>query len=160
MYSALLAETDGPEFSRRMLGNNDFDKPYGSAPTTIGGRDGYGWVGLFDGHEHGVLLIPSDCLVVIHLANSEVAPGSQIAEAVAQMAYELPVPVRDEARPIPLEPEPFTSLAGRWVMTPTDLEQEDRPQSTAYITTTAASTMLVLERGGESLHYRRVVAEG
>jgi len=208
LYSALLAERFGPELSRRMLGNNDFDKPYGFAPTTIAGRDAYGWVGLFDGHEHGVLLIPSDGLVVIHLANSEVAPGSQIAEAVAKMAYQIPVPVRDEARPVPLEPEPFAALAGRWVMTPNDLEQvavdadaetlralravetqfvvgeglrlrihgrpdkrmhptaprkfffKDRPQSTAYITTTAASTMLVLERGGGSLHYRRVAAEG
>lgn len=208
LYSALLNETYGPELSRRMLGNNDFDRPYGFAPTTIAGRDAYGWVGLFDGHEHGVLLIPADGLVVIHLANSEVAPGSLIAEAVAQMAYEIPVPVRDEARPIPLEPEPFATLAGQWVMTPTDLEQvavdadaetlealraietqfvegeglrlridgrpdkrmhpiaprkfffKDRPQSTAYITTTAASTMLVLERGGGSLHYRRVLAEG
>lgn len=208
LYSALLEETYGPELSRRMLGNNDLDKPYGFAPTTIGGRDAYGWVGLFDGHEHGVLLIPSDGLVVIHLANSEVAPGSQIAEAVAQLAYEIPVPVREEARPVPLEPERFTALAGRWVITPSDLEQiavdadaetlaalraietsfvegeglrlhihgrpdkrmhptaprkfffKDRPQSTAYITTTAASTMLVLERGGGSLHYRRVAAEG
>ncbi len=208
LYSALLEETYGAELSRRMLGNNDLGKPYGFAPTTVAGRDAYGWVGLFDGHEHGVLLLPSDNLVVIHLANSEVAPGSQIAEAVAQMAYELPVPVRDEARPVPLEPERFAALAGRWVMTPSDLEQiavdadaetlaamraietsfvegeglrlhihgrpdkrmhptaprkfffKDRPQSTAYITTTAASTMLVLERGGGSLHYRRVAAEG
>lgn len=208
LYSALLNETYGPELSRRMLGNNDLDKPYGFAPTTVAGRDAYGWVGLFDGHEHGVLLIPSDGLVVLHLANSEVAPGSQIAEAVAQLAYELPVPIRDEARPVPLEPEPFAAFAGRWVMTASDLEQiavdadadtlealraidtefvegeglrlsihgrpdkrmhptaprnfffKDRPQSTAYITTAGASTMLVLERGGGSLHYRRVPTEG
>ncbi|MGH1348176.1 MAG: serine hydrolase domain-containing protein [Nannocystales bacterium] len=207
LYAALLNETYGAELSRRMFGNNDLDKPYGFAPTTIAGRDAYGWVGLFDGHEHGVLLIPSDGLVVIHLANSEVAPGSQIAEAVAQMAYEFPVPVRDEARPVPLDPEPFAAFAGQWVMTPSDLRHveltadaetlstlrvvdtefvqgeglrlhiqgrqsrrmhptaprkfffKDRPQSTAYITTTAASTMLVLERGGGSLHYRRVAAQ-
>ncbi|MBV1861738.1 MAG: hypothetical protein KUG77_25180, partial [Nannocystaceae bacterium] len=105
------------------------------------------------------------------------------------------------------EPGRFTALAGRWVMTPRDLQElhatanadtlavmraietrfvegeglrlrihgrpdkrmhptaprkfffKDRPQSTAYITTTAASAMLVLERGGGSLHYRRVPEE-
>lgn len=208
LYSAILAETSGSELSRRMLGDNAVGRPYGFAPTTIAGRDAYGWVGLFDGHEHAVLLIPSDGVVVIHLANSEVAPGSEIAEAVAQMAYELPVPAREETRPVPLEPEPFAALAGHWAMTATDLEQvavdadadtlealrtietrfvegeglrlhiegrpdkrmhpsaprkfffKDRPQSTAYITTTADSSMLVLERGGGALHYRRVAAQG
>jgi hypothetical protein len=33
---------------------------------------------------------------------------------------------------------------------------KDRPQSTARIATSAGATMLVLERGGGALHYRRV----
>lgn len=203
LYAAMLGEHFGPALSRRALGDNDLGRPYGFAVTTVAGRDAYGWVGRFDGHDHGVLLIPEDGLVVLHLANTEVAPGSDIAEAVAAMAYDLPVSTREEARPVPLDPAPLAAYAGRWVLRPSDLDRvldaadedtaaslravetafapgeglrlhilgrptkrmhptgprtfffKDRPQSTARIATSAGATMLVLERGGGALHYRR-----
>ncbi len=208
LYSALLQEQFGTELSRRMLGDNDLQRSYGFASTTVGGRDALAWIGRFDGHEHGVVLVPEDGLVVLHLANSEVAPGSMIAEAVAQLAYDLPVPTREEARSVPLDPSGLARHAGTWVLQPSDLAFvednvdpdtaralksietrfvqdeglrlhiggrpvkrmhatsprtfffKDRPQSTAYLTTAADKPMLVLERGGGSLHYRWVEAPG
>ncbi len=111
-----------------------------------------------------------DDLVVIHLAKSEGAPESQIAEAVAQLAYERPAPetlaamraietsfVEGEGLRLHIHGRPDKRMHPT---APRKFFFKDRPQSTAYITTTAASTMLVLERGGGSLRYRRVATEG
>jgi CubicO group peptidase (beta-lactamase class C family) len=204
LYAAMLGEHFGTRLSRSIWGDNALGQPYGFVPRLVGGREAYAWIGRFDGHEHGVFVVPEDDLVVLHLANSEVAPGSDIAEAVASMAYGLPVTVREEARPVPLDPAPLAAYAGRWVLRPSDLafvEEtadedtlaalrsvettfqdaqgltlhihgrpakrmhptaprsfffKDRPQSTARIAGTTDAPLLVLERGGGALHYRRV----
>ncbi len=202
LYTAMLGEHFGSRLTRSQWGNNDLGRPYGFVPTSVGGREAFAWVGRFDGHEHGVIVVPEDDLVVLHLANSEVALGSEIAEAVATMAYDLSVQVREEARPVPLDVAPLARYARTWVLRPSDLvlveetadedtlaalravetrfveEQglslhihgrpakrmhptaprrfffKDRPQSTAHIAGTADAPVLVLERGGGSLHYR------
>lgn len=204
LYAAMLGEHFDVRLSRSVWGDNALGQPYGFVPRLVGGREAYAWIGRFDGHEHGVFVVPEDDLVVLHLANSEVAPGSDIAEAVASMAYDLPVSVREEARPVPLDPTPLAVFAGRWVLRPSDLafvEEtadedtlaalrsvettfegasgltlhidgrpakrmhptaprsfffKDRPQSTARIAGTNDAPLLVLERGGGALHYRRV----
>ena len=204
LYAAMLGEHFGVRLSRSIWGDNALGQPFGFVPRLVGGREAYAWIGRFDGHEHGVFIVPEDDLVVLHLANSEVAPGSDIAEAVASMAYGLPVDVREEARPVPLDPAPLAPFAGQWVLRPSDLafvEEtadedtlaalrsvettfedtkgltlhihgrpakrmhptaprnfffKDRPQSTARIAGTNDAPMLVLERGGGALHYRRV----
>lgn len=121
LYAAMLGEHFGTALSRSVWGINDLERPYGFIPMTVGGREAFAWIGRFDGHEHGVVIVPEDDLVVLHLANSEVAPGSDIAEAVAMMVYDLPVPRREEARPVPLDPAPLARYAGKWVLVPADL---------------------------------------
>ncbi|MCR9162142.1 MAG: serine hydrolase domain-containing protein [Nannocystaceae bacterium] len=208
LYAAMLGAHFGARLSRRVWGDNALGQPYGFVPRLVGGREAFAWIGRFDGHEHGVFVVPEDGLVVLHLANSEVAPGSDIAEAVASMAYALPVSVRQEARPVPLDPAPLAAFAGRWVLRPSDLafvEEtadedtlaalrsvettfedtkglslhiqgrpakrmhptaprsfffKDRPQSTARIAGTKDAPLLVLERGGGALHYRRLTTPG
>jgi|GEM_PF-2154448 len=121
LYASMLGDHYGQRLALRIWGNNPLERAYGFAPTTVGGRDAYGWVGRFDGHEHGVLVIPSDGVVVLHLANSEVAPGSMIAEAVASMAYDVPVSPREEARPVPIDPTELERFASHWALRPSDI---------------------------------------
>ncbi len=208
LYAAMLQGHFGTELTRRALGDNDLQRAYGFAATTVGGRDALAWVGRFDGHEHGVVLVPEDGLVVLHLANSEVAPGSEIAQAAAELAYEVAVPVREEARAVPVDARALAPFAGTWALRPSDLRLveetvdddtaralasvqtqfapedglrllidgrplkrmhptgprtfffKDRPQSTAYLTTTSGRPSLVLERDGGALHYGWVESPG
>lgn len=120
LYTAMLGEHFGTG-SRRVWGDNAAARPYGFAATTIASQDAFGWVGRFDGHEHGVIIVPAHDLVIVQLGNTEVAPGLQLAEAVATIALGQHVPTRDEARPVPLDPGELAPFARTWVLRPADL---------------------------------------
>lgn len=120
LYAGLLGDFLPTSLKRRMLGDNALERPYGFVPRTVAGRDALTWIGRIDGHEHGLVILPGDGVVVLHLANSEVAPGPDIAEAVTGLAYDLPAYPREEARATPIDVASLAGYAGAWSLTASD----------------------------------------
>ena len=120
LYAGLLGDFLPTPLKRRMLGDNALERPYGFMLRTVAGRDALTWIGRIDGHEHGLVMVPRDGVVVLHLANSEVAPGPEIAEAVTDLAYDLPAHPREEARPTPVDIASLAGYAGSWSLTASD----------------------------------------
>ncbi len=165
LYTAVLSGHWGEPLRRRTFGDNGPGLPYGFVPSPVAGRDGYLWLGRIDGHDHAVLLVPEDDLVIVHLGNSEVVPGSDIAMALGYLAYEVVTPRREEAREVPIEVASLAEYAGRWELTASDRAllanstDDDTAASLQRVVTTFSKTGLSLQVRGRPTKRMHPVAQ-
>jgi hypothetical protein len=118
LYAGLWSDRFGGELTRlRWLGDNPHETPYALVESSIEGRAAYIWLGLIDGFNSAVLVVPDDALVVTVLGNGEVALASEVAAQVAHLAYALPVTDRVEPRAVPMAPAELERAAGDWIVT-------------------------------------------
>ena len=118
LYGALATERFGGErMHLRWFGANPHERPYALVETTIEGRTGYMWLGLIDGFNSAVIVVPDDALVVTVLGNSEVVPAGDVATDVARIVYGSEVPPRVEPRPAPIAAAELERTIGEWVIT-------------------------------------------
>jgi CubicO group peptidase (beta-lactamase class C family) len=118
LYAALAFDRFGGErMHLRWFGANPHEQPYAFVETTIEGRTGYMWLGLIDGFNSAVIVVPDDALVVTVLGNSEVVPAGDVASDVTRLVYGSEVPERVEPRPAPIAAEELERTIGEWVIT-------------------------------------------
>lgn len=116
LYASL--DRFGGERSRlRWLGDNPYAHPYAFVESPLEGRTAYLWLGLIDGFNSAVLVVPDDALVITVLGNSEVVPAQDLVADVARLAYDLPVAEREEPRPVPVPAAELERAAGEWIVT-------------------------------------------
>ena len=90
------------------------------------------------------------------LAEQPELQAKDIAEAVAMMAYDLPVPLREEARPVPLDPAPLSRYAGEWALVPSDIARiEEAGDEDTLAVLRLVETRFVEDQGLELLLRRR-----
>jgi CubicO group peptidase (beta-lactamase class C family) len=166
LYAGLWSDRFGGERARlRWLGDNQHETPYAFVETSIEGRAAYLWLGLIDGFNSAVLVVPDDALVVSVLGNSEVVPAQEVVADVARLAYGLPVAERIEPRAVPVPPAELERTAGAWIVTRTSeemlLESVDpetfdmlKKIQTEREPDTATLALVIPEHGRKRMHPR------
>ena len=116
---ANLDRFGGERAELRFLGDNPHAHPYALVESPLPDRAAYMWLGLIDGFNSAVLVVPDDDLVITVLGNCEVVPAQNVVADIASLVYALPVPERVEPRPAPVAAAELERVAGEWVVTRT-----------------------------------------